>query len=183
MSDADLIGRVRNGDASAYDLLVQQHQQAVFRLAYLLLGDPADADDVAQETFIRAFRSLNRFDETRPLRPWLLQITANLARNHHRAMNRYLAVLQRIVSTDPDQFAPIASHDTPEDESQALWQTVRQLNRSDQEIIYLRYFLELSEAETAQTLAIAPGTVKSRLHRALGRLRHMMKDEVEGGSG
>lgn len=167
----------------AYDLLMQQHQQAVFRLAYLLLGDPDDAEDTAQETFIRAFRSLNRFDETRPLRPWLLQITANLARNRHRALVRYLAVLQRMVSADPDQFTPGTSHNPSEDKSQALWQTVQQLPLPDQEVIYLRYFLELSEAETAQALNIASGTVKSRLHRALGRLRLLMTNESEGGSG
>lgn len=183
MSDADLIDRARQGDAMAYDLLVQQYQETVFRLAYLLVGDRDDADDVAQETFIRAFRSLNRFDETRPFRPWVLQIAANLARNQRRSVSRYLAVLQRMVWTHPDQFSPQTGSDTLGGETQALWQAVKQLNRSDQEIIYLRYFLELSEAETAQTLGVAHGTVKSRLHRALGRLRIIMNDEVEGGSG
>jgi RNA polymerase sigma-70 factor (ECF subfamily) len=183
VSDTDLIGRARQGDTIAYDLLVQQYQESVFRLAYLLLGDSDDAKDVAQETFIRAFRSLNRFDETRPFRPWLLQIAANLARNQHRAVSRYLAVLQRMIWAHPDQFTPQAGSNMPEAESQALWQTVQQLNKPDREIIYLRYFLELSEAETAQTLGIAHGTVKSRLHRALGRLRLIMKDEADGGSG
>ncbi len=183
MSDADLIVRVRNGDSRAYDLLVGQHQQAVFRLAYLLLGDSDDAEDVAQETFIRAFRSLNRFDDTRPVRPWLLQITTNLARNHHRSVKRYLAALQRLVAANPDQYVQGTHRDRPEDESQALWQMVRQLAKPDQEIIYLRYFLELSEAEIAQTLVIAPGTVKSRLHRALGRLRLVMEVPDERGRG
>ncbi|HLY26894.1 MAG TPA: sigma-70 family RNA polymerase sigma factor, partial [Aggregatilineales bacterium] len=73
--------------------------------------------------------------------------------------------------------------DTEVDESQALWHAVKQLGRPGQEIIYLRYFLELSEAEIAQSLAIAPGTVKSRLHRALGRLRSVMTDSNERGRG
>ena len=183
MNEADLIGRVRNGDARAYDLLVEQHRQAVFRLAYLLLGDPDDADDVAQETFIHAFRSLHRFDESRPMRPWLLQITTNLARNHHRSVKRYVGALQRLVWSNPEQFVETSSKDTEVDDSQALWHAVKQLGRPGQEIIYLRYFLELSEAEIAQSLAIAPGTVKSRLHRALGRLRSVMTDSNERGRG
>jgi len=183
LSDADLISRAQKGDTVAYELLVQQHQDAVFRLAYLLLGDADEADDVAQETFIRAYRALYRFDATRPLRPWLLRITANLARNQHRAMNRYLAMLRRMVQADPDRFSQVANSDISVDETQALWQAVQQLNIRDREIIYLRYFLEFSEAETAQTLGVAPGTVKSRLHRALGRLRLVLTDEREGSGG
>src|SRR4051812_33128460 len=150
-------------------MLVQQHQEAVFRLAYLLLGDHGDADDVAQETFIQAFKALSRFDTTRPVRPWLLRITTNLAYNRRRAIKRYFSALQRMVRADPDMLQ--SKDDTNRWEAQALWQSVRKLDRSDQEIIYLRYFLELSEAEAAETLGIAQGTVKSRLHRALGRLR------------
>lgn len=177
MSDSDLVSRARQGDELAYEALVQQHQEAIFRLAYLLLGDRGDADDVAQETFIRAFRALDRFDTARPLRPWLLQIAANLARNHRRAIGRYFAVLQRMVRANPELFEPSTPADSHDAESAALWQSVRRLERADQEIIYLRYFLELSEAETADTLGIAPGTVKSRLHRALGRLRGVMKQQ------
>lgn len=177
MSDSDLVSRARQGDEAAYEALVEQHQEAIFRLAYLLLGDRSDADDVAQETFIRAFRALDRFDTARPFRPWLLQIAANLARNRRRAIGRYFAALQRMVKAEPDMFAPSAAVDSQHGESPALWQSVRRLERADQEIIYLRYFLELSEADTAETLGIAPGTVKSRLHRALGRLRGMMKQE------
>ena len=68
--------------AAAWTTLVGQQQEAVFRLAYLLLGDADEAQDVAQEAFIRAFRALHRFDPARPLRPWLLSITANLVRQH-----------------------------------------------------------------------------------------------------
>ncbi len=177
LSDSDLVSRARQGDELAYEALVRQHQEAIFRLAYLLLGDRSDADDVAQETFIRAFRALDRFDTARPLRPWLLQIAANLARNRRRAIGRYFAVLRRMVKADPDMFEPSAAVDARHGESLALWQFVRRLEQTDQEIIYLRYFLELSEADIAETLGVAPGTVKSRLHRAIGRLRGVMKQE------
>src|SRR5690349_14101359 len=138
MTEADLIGRARQGDEEAYESLVKAHQQAVFRLAYLLLGDQHDAEDVAQETFIQAFAALTRFDTTRPLRPWLMRITTNLAYNRRRAMGRYMAALRRLAHLDPELFEP-GHLDHTQQEAQELWQAVRRLERPDQEIIYLRY--------------------------------------------
>jgi RNA polymerase sigma-70 factor (ECF subfamily) len=178
VSESNLIEQARRGDETAWTTLVRQHQEAVFRLAYLLLGDPDDAQDVAQEAFIRAFYALNRFDNTRPLRPWLLRITVNLVHNKRRALGRYVAALGRWFQREPDRMGP-SPHDEhlQQWEAQTLWQAVRQLSLTDQEIIYLRYFLELSVAETAEAAEIAPGTVKSRLHRALERLRKVIAAE------
>jgi RNA polymerase sigma-70 factor, ECF subfamily len=185
-NEAELISRARRGDDAAYERLMRDHEQAVFRLAYLLLGDRGDAEDVAQETFIHAFKALNRFDTTRSLRPWLMRITTNLAYNKRRAVGRYIAALRRMVHADPDYMKP-AYQDHSHQDSELLWHAVQRLDRADQEIIYLRYFLELSSTETAETLNIAEGTVKSRLHRALGRLRlviqHDLPDLQEGGHG
>jgi RNA polymerase sigma-70 factor (ECF subfamily) len=183
VSEPDLITRARRGDGAAWEDLVRQHQEAVFRLAYLLLGDADDAEDAAQEAFIRAFQTLNRFDPSRSLRPWLLRITANLAHNRRRTIGRYLAALQRLVQAAPE---PVTVPNVPgehvqqQEEAQALWRAVRRLRQADQEVIYLRYFLELSVAETAQALGVAPGTVKSRLSRALGRLRGVVEQEFPG---
>jgi RNA polymerase sigma-70 factor (ECF subfamily) len=88
LDEPTLIRLAVNGDATAWEPLVLAHQQAVFRLAYLLLGDPDEAEDVAQETFLRAWRALKGFDSTRPLRPWLLSIAANLSRNRYRSAGR-----------------------------------------------------------------------------------------------
>ena len=175
MTDAELIARARRGDDVAWETLIRQNQEAVFRLAYLILGDPADADDIAQETFIRAYRALDHFDATRAARPWLFSIAANLARNRLRSVGRYVAALQRFLRADPDALAPATAPEAGD--SQLLWQAVRRLNDGDQEIIYLRYFSEMSEAETAETLEVALGTVKSRTHRALGRLREVVERE------
>lgn len=176
-----LILQARQGNAGAWEFLIGQHQEAVFRLAYLLLGDADEAKDVAQEVFIRAFRSLHQFDAVRPLRPWLLKITTNLVYNRHRALGRYLAALQRLVRLTPEPvLAPAPDESLPQEDTQMLWQAVRRLNSSDQEIIYLRYFLELSVAETAEAANIAPGTVKSRLSRALERLRQVVEREFPG---
>ncbi len=170
MSEADIIRRARAGDEAAFTVLVEAHQQAVFRLAYLLLGDAGDADDVAQETFIRAFRSLKHFDDARPVRPWLLRITSNLARNRWRAVSRYLAMVKRVTRTH-DEALLRANDEASHWDAEALRQAVARLDRGDQEVIYLRFYLEMSVEETAEVLNVAPGTVKSRLHRALQRLR------------
>ncbi|GIK56804.1 MAG: RNA polymerase sigma factor [Chloroflexi bacterium] len=159
--------QARQGDEAAWEWLVAVYQQPVFRLAYLLLGDAAEAEEVAQDVFVRAYFALDRFDESRPLRPWLLQITRNLARNKRRSLGRYWAAVQRWWLHQPEAVETAEK----QPESQLLWQAVRQLRPSAQEIIYLRYFLEMNEAETAVALGIQPGTVKSRLHRALKQLQ------------
>ncbi|MCC7352993.1 MAG: RNA polymerase sigma factor [Anaerolineae bacterium] len=177
MSESDLVIRACQGDEIAWESQVRQHQEAVFRLAYLLLGDADEAEDVAQETFIRAFRALDRFDASRPLRPWLLRIATNLAHNRRRAVGRYLAAVRRFFLADPEGIPETGDAGLHKTDAQALWQAVRRLSQADQEVIYLRYFLELSEAEMAAALDVAAGTVKSRLHRALQRLRALVEQE------
>ena len=153
------------------------HQEPVFRLAYLFLGDPDDAEDITQETFLRAYRSLKRFDATRPLRPWLLSIAANLARNRHRSTARYLAALARSFRAEPPESNDIEEHALLDMDADQLWQAVRLLTADDQQIIYLRFFLDLTTAETSQALDVAEGTVKSRLSRAVNRLRAIIKTD------
>jgi RNA polymerase sigma-70 factor (ECF subfamily) len=178
LEETALVQRAARQDAAAWEALVREHQQAVFRLAYLFTGDPDEAEDVAQEAFIRAFRFIDQADPNRPFRPWVLSITANLARNQLRGVKRYLAALQRVASREPERFYPVPERD-PTGEQRALWETIRRLSLEDQQVIYLRYFLELSEEETAEVLGVPGGTVKSRLHRALKRLRARLEQENE----
>jgi RNA polymerase sigma-70 factor (ECF subfamily) len=176
--EAELVRRARSGETAAWEALVDAHRQAVFRLAYLLSGSAADAEDVAQETFLRAYHALGRFDTGRPLRPWLLKITANQARNQRRSLGRYAAALTRWFQSDPQTSEPgVEAASRRRQDRRQVWEAVRRLSDGDQRVIYLRYFLELSVEETADTLEIAPGTVKSRLHRALGRLRRVVERE------
>jgi RNA polymerase sigma-70 factor, ECF subfamily len=171
-NEAEMVARARTGDDLAWETLVRQHQEPVFRLAYLLLGDPDDARDIAQEVFIRTYQHLGRFDETRRLRPWLMRISSNLARNRKRSLARYWRALERAARQQPVDRATLDSGDVQE-----LWQAIRRLKHADQQVIYMRYFLEVSEAEMASTLEIPRGTVKSRLHRALSRLRVLIETE------
>jgi RNA polymerase sigma-70 factor (ECF subfamily) len=179
LSDAELISQALRGQPEAWEAIVGEYQQAVFRLAYLFLRDPDDAEDVAQETFVRAYRSLKQFDAARPLRPWLMGITANLAKNRLRSAGRYLAALRRLlfVEGEPEHGRQDRPTELAQKNSQsaALWQAVQQSDIKDQQVIYLRYFLELSEAEIAEALELPAGTVKSRLHRAIKRLRSLIE--------
>jgi len=176
LDEATLIRHAANCDASAWEPLVLAHQEAVFRLAYLLLGDPDDAEDIAQETFLRAWNYLRRFDPTRSLRPWLLSIASNLASNRRRSAGRYLAALTRAFRDEPS-VASIEEKSAQDMEARHLWKAVQNLSLPDQQIVYLRYFLDLSVAETAEVLQVAEGTVKSRLSRALEKLRGIIQQD------
>ena len=177
MDESTLVRRAAEGEADAWEPLVLAHQEAVFRLCYLLLGDPDEAEDVAQETFLRAWNHLRRFDPARPLRPWLLSIASNLASNRRRSAGRYVSALMRAFRDEPVSSPGIEERSARQMEASELWKAVQTLSLPDQQIVYLRYFLELSVAETAQTLDVAEGTVKSRLSRALEKLRGIIQQD------
>ncbi len=166
------MARARAGDQGAYAGLVAAHQQIAFRVAYVVTGSAADAEDAAQEGFVKAYRALHRFDPGRPFRPWLLTIVANEARNRRRSTGRRLAYEARAVRLAPEHAAS-----TPEKEAEAaetrrvLLAAVNRLPEAERVVVGLRYFLQLSEAETAAAAGIPKGTVKSRLWRAMERLR------------
>lgn len=174
--EADLVRRARRGEAAAWEALLRRHQEPVFRLAYLILGDAADAEDTAQDAFIRAYQALERFDEARPLRPWLLSIVANLARNRRRGLGRYWAALQRAFRENPEPYHPPPERAAAAD-ARRLREAVARLRPDGRDVVYMRYFLSLSEAETAEALGIPVGTAKSRLSRALAQLRRIIEAE------
>jgi RNA polymerase sigma factor (sigma-70 family) len=155
---------------------VQAYQGIAFRTAYLIAGDATEAEDAAQEGFVKAFYALNRFRAGAPFRPWVLQIVANEARNRRRSAGRRTALVMRTAAQAPSgEAAP-----SPEaavisgEEQRALLTAVNTLKEEDRLVIGCRYFLELSEEETAAALGWRRGTVKSRLSRALDRLRAQM---------
>ena len=176
-SQAEALLQARRGNASAFGLLVQNHQEAAFRAAYLILRDAQAAEDVAQEGFLRAYRQLHRFREEDPFRPWLLRIVTNLALNETRRRKRGLALLERFGRQAPEGEPGPESVTTKTEEAHEVWQAINRLQQDDRLILYLRYFLELSEADMARVIDRAPGTVKSRLHRAGRRLRAVIEKE------
>jgi RNA polymerase sigma factor (sigma-70 family) len=175
-AEAALVRRAQAGDPSAYGELVTMHQGAAFRVAYLLLGSAADAEDAAQEGFVRAYLALARFRAGEPFRPWLLQVVGNEARNRRRAQGRRAGVLDRAIRAVRGDagagIAPSPEHVLLAGESHAeVRVALGRLREEERLVVECRYLLELSEAETAAALGIPAGTVKSRLHRGLGRLR------------
>lgn len=150
------------------------------RTAYLVAGIGADADDVAQEAFVKAYYALPRFRPGAPFRPWLLRIVVNEARNRRKASWRREGVALRLQASLPgEQAAP-----SPEDEvlaserRAALLAALNGLREEDRLTVAYRYFLELSEEEMAAALGCARGTIKSRLSRALRRLREALAEAV-----
>lgn len=184
LTDANLVQQAALGQDGAWEAIVRTHGQAVFRLAFLLLSDAAEAEDVAQDVFVRAFRSLDRFDRSRPLRPWLMRIAMNLARNRRRSVARYLAAVERWLRLEGGgqrftSHAP-SSLGLSADEARDLRRAVDRLVEADREVVYLRYFVGLGEAEAAAALGVPVGTAKSRLSRALVRLRTVVNTEFPG---
>jgi RNA polymerase sigma factor (sigma-70 family) len=178
--ESELVAQAKSGDATAYETLVDRHQGVAFRTAYLITGGAAEAEDAAQEAFVKAWLALARFRSGAPFRPWLLQIVANEARNRRRSAGRRSALTLRAAEDAPSgEAAP-----SPEaallarEGREALVAAVNDLPEEHRLVIACRYFLELSEEETASALSVRKGTVKSRTARALERLRARL--EVAG---
>jgi RNA polymerase sigma-70 factor, ECF subfamily len=179
LDEAGLVERARRGDLDAWETLVRTHQGIAFRTAYLLAGNAADAEEAAQDGFVKAYRALGRFRRGAPLRPWLLRIVANEARNRRRsASRRERLALRAAVEDRPGDAVPSPEAALLAREShERLLAAVEALPEEHRDAVACRYLLELSEEETAAALGIRKGTVKSRLSRALARLRETLGEE------
>ena len=175
-NESELIERAKRGDAGAFEAIVTRYQDLAFRTAYVITGDAAEAEDAASTGFLKAYYALARFRSDAPLRPWLLKIVANEARNRRTAARRHptlaLSAVEDRPSVEPALSPEVAA--LAEEQRRLLLAAVDGLREEDRLVIAYRYFLDLSEAEMAEALGCARGTVKSRLSRALGRLRERM---------
>jgi RNA polymerase sigma-70 factor (ECF subfamily) len=179
LTDSELIERARTGDLAAYEELVRRYEQQAFRAAYLICGDADEARDAAQEGFIRAWRALSRFRPGAEPRPWLLRIVGNAARNRRRGSGRRANLALRVAQDRPsDGAAPSPEAAVLAGERRAeLLAAIDRLRDDDRLVLSLRWFADLGEAEMAEALGVPRGTVKSRLSRALERLRQQMAEE------
>ena len=173
LEEAELIELAKDGDVRAYGELVERYRDVAFRTAYLITRSAADAEDAAQDAFVKAYYAIDRFRARESFRPWILRIVSNEARNRLRSARRREGLALRVAEhhgrEDAGRSPEAAALDS--ERKEALLSAVESLREGDRTIIAYRYFLELSEAETAEALGIRPGTVKSRLSRALDRLR------------
>ncbi len=165
------------GDAEAYEELVQLHQGIAFRTAVLVCGNAADAEEAAQDGFVKAYRALGRFRRGAPFRPWLLAIVANEARNRRRSAGRRGALDIRLAAELSGDAAPSPEVSAVADEQRReLLAALGTLREEDRQVLACRFFLDLSEDETAAALGVRRGTVKSRQSRALVRLRAVLEE-------
>lgn len=178
LDDGELVELARHGDVDAYTELVTRHRGVAVRVAYAIAGD--DAEDAAQDAFVKAFRALDRFRPGAPFRPWLLHIVTNEARNRRRSAGRRADLALRggpvpLVAEAASAEDAALHHQRRE----AVLRAVAALDERDRTVVACRYLAGLSEAETAAALGCRPGTVKSRLSRALVRLRRELAGEAE----
>jgi RNA polymerase sigma-70 factor (ECF subfamily) len=180
LSDRELMERARRGDVAAYEELVRRFEEVAYRTAYLVCGDADEARDATQEGFVRAWRALPTFRSGAEPRPWMLRIVANSARNWRRGSSRRTAMGLRLAED------PLSGGAAPSPEGavlaaerrEALLAALGRLSVDDQLVIGLRWFVELDEASMAAALDVRRGTVKSRLSRAMQRLRAEVGTDV-----
>jgi RNA polymerase sigma-70 factor (ECF subfamily) len=157
---------------SAYEELVSRYQGIAHRVAWLVVRQAGEAEDAAQEAFVKAYYALPRFRPGAPFRPWLMRIVANEARNRARSLRRREGLALRAVAAEPEDMVP-----SPEvaalarGDAEALARALGRLREPDRIVLAYRYLFDLSEAEMVDALGVPRGTVKSRLSRALVRLR------------
>ncbi|MCF0075931.1 RNA polymerase sigma factor [Streptomyces lomondensis] len=175
-----MIARVRAGEPEAYAELVRAHTGIALRAA-AALGAGADAEDVVQQAFVKAYSALGRFRDGMAFKPWLLAIVANETRNTVRSAARQRtlvgreAALMEAEPLIPDAADPVVA--TLETERRAaLLAALEKLSEEHRLVVTYRYLLEMDERETAQALGGPRGTVKSRLNRALRKLARLLPD-------
>jgi RNA polymerase sigma-70 factor (ECF subfamily) len=173
-TDVLLVTRARAGDHAAFGELVRRHQAAALRLAGAVLGSNEEARDVVQDAFVKAYGALARFRGDAPVRPWLLRIVANEAKNARRGRTRRAhresrhGTLAIAPPSGPDELAALSL------DARRLLDVLGVLSHDDREVLVFRYVVGLTEAETAAAIDAPVGTVKSRCSRALARLREAM---------
>ncbi len=173
-----LIAECIAGNEAAIERLVREYETGVFRLALSIVGDPAEANEVMQETFLSALRALPSYQEKKSLKAWLYTIALNHSRSHLRKRK----IIERLQSTLTSIFRiEIEKQDSPEEamiqneKEIAIWRSLNRLDDRHRIVVILRYFQELPVSEISEILSVNEGTIHSRLHTARERLRDSLK--------
>src|SRR5689334_5417513 len=171
---ARLISQCLAGDAYAIEDFVREYETGVFRLALSIVGDTAEANEITQETFLSALRSLSSYQEKRSLKAWLYTIALNHSRSvlrKRKSLARLGALLTSIFRVE-SQKQVLPEEAMIQDEKEAvLWKALNQLDERFRTAVVLRYFHELSVTEISEILSINEGTIHSRLHSAREKLK------------
>jgi RNA polymerase sigma-70 factor, ECF subfamily len=188
-SDAEVIERCQRGEAQPFSFLVKRHQDRVYNLAFRILENADDALDASQETFVRAFSALSRFDRARPFAPWLMQIAANVCIGMLRKRRPGTVFLDALAEDEADTLIGAKSDPTDWGDPQrrlerrireaAVQRAVLALPEPYRTVVLLRHMEEMGYDEIGAALEIPLGTVKTHLHRARERLRRALAEELE----
>jgi RNA polymerase sigma-70 factor (ECF subfamily) len=183
MDEQQAIQRLKRGDIGGLEFLVERHQVRAVRTAYLITRDPGLAEDVVQDSFLRAFRSIKGFDAARPFEPWFLRSVVHAA---VKAAQRSARQVPAGEQADEVLFAELAaraesveSQVESAETRQEIWDVMEALSPRQRAVIVQRYFLEMSEKEMALELEAAPGTIKWLLNAARQRLRSLLAERSE----
>ena len=175
------VRQAQKGDDEAFTNLVEMYQKPVYNLCYRMLGDPEGAEDAAQETFLKAYQNLARYDVERSFATWLLSIAA------HHCIDKLRRRRFNSVSIDEDEEGQtdIPDHSAPDPESEIMKHQQRErlqdclqsLDPTDRAAVAMRYWQDCSEVEIAQALNLTVPAVKSRLHRARRALAELWEEK------
>ena len=179
MADSDLITRAASGDPAAFQALVERHRSMVYRVAYQFAGNHYDAEDIAQEVFIKVYRSLDKFRQDAQLSSWLYRIVMNACIDHRR---RQMPAGAAPFGEEAEQklLNTAADHPDPEDRAFAgelghvLESEINRLPHGQRIVFVMRHHQGLKLGEIAGALGLAEGTVKRQLHAAVHRLRQAL---------
>ena len=177
--DTDLISRAAGGDASAFQALVERHRAMVYRIAYQFVGNHHDAEDIAQEVFIKVYRSLDRFRQDAQLTSWMYRIVMNACIDHRR---RHRPNANPAFGDEAEQRMLNAPEETPGPEEcayageigEVLEVEIRRLPKGQRVVFVMRHYQGMKLCEIAEALGLAEGTVKRQLHAAVHRLREAL---------
>ena len=176
--------QAQQGSDEAFTRLVEEHQTHVYNLCYRMLGEPEAAEDAAQESFLRAYQNLHRYDQSRPFPTWLLSIAAHYCID--RLRRKKLSVFSLDEENDEGATFEIADPASPDPEVESVKREDRDrlhvmlkgLDETDRAAIIMRYWYDYSEVEIAESLRLTVSAVKSRLHRARRALAGMWQEEA-----
>ena len=177
--EASLIRQARRGSTDAIETLVRRHWHSAHRAAFLIVHDAAAAEDIAQEAMLAAVRSIDGFDRRRPFRPWLHRIVVNRSLDWLRARARRPEVSVEVAGPGP---VPAAEPGRPDSLSDELMCALGGLEPDERALIVMRHLLGYRSSELARMLDLPPGTVRTRLARALKRLRELLETEARDDS-
>jgi RNA polymerase sigma-70 factor (ECF subfamily) len=174
VNESEWLNKAQSGDTQAFTLLLEAYQRPVFNLCYRMLGNAQDAEDAAQETFLRAYQSLKRYDNNRPFSTWLLSIAAHYCIDQIRKRRVQIVSVEELPVPDlPEPSPGMESNLSKKEEQQRIKAVIGVLDATDRAAVVMYYWYDFSYQEICQALSLSMSALKSRLHRS----RRVMAEE------